>query len=50
MSKALKSFTLGDAKSLSIISIDFDVCLLELIICSVEPEPCALLGDADVMG
>lgn len=32
------------------ISIDFDGCLLELRVCSDEPKPCALLGDADVMG
>lgn len=50
LSKALRRFTLHDPKSLSIISIDIDVCLLELLICSDEPEPCASLGDADVMG
>lgn len=50
LSKALKGFTLDDPKSLFIISTDFDGCLLELIICSDEPKPCALLGDVDVMG
>ena len=50
LSKPLKGFTLDDAKSLSIISIGFDSCLLELITCSDEPKPCALLGAADVMG
>lgn len=40
----MKDFIHDDPKSFSILSIDF-----ELIICSAEPKPCALLGDADVV-
>lgn len=36
-------------QSLCIISVEFDGCLLEPIICSSEPKPYALLGDSDVM-